>query len=113
MSAQQARGDAGQEAVYVVDNSAFEVFYADVEMATGGFQSQPFYKGGEGEGKLLKMKLKGRMQGQELELTWHGGGDGGRASPWAEVEYEGGLKERVEGFRGWGVGQRGAPVTWE
>ena len=65
MSAQQARGDAGQEAVYMVDSSAFEVFYADVEMATGGFQSQPFYKGSEGEGKSLKMKLKGRMQGQE------------------------------------------------
>ena len=34
----------------------------------------------------------------------------------AEVEYESGVKERVQGFRGWGVGQSvksGGPVTWE
>ena len=125
MTTQQARGDAGQEPVYLVEDSAFEVYYADVELPGGGFQNQPFYKGsegkGEGGGKSLKMKLKGRVQGQELELTWHATGEareGGirRTGPWAEVTYEGGVKERVEGFRGWGFGKdvkSGGPVTWE
>ena len=120
MTTQQARGDAGQEPVYLVEDSAFEVYYADVELPAGGFQNQPFYKGSEGKGKgggrSLRMKLKGRMQGQELELTWHATDEGGRATTWAEVTYEGGVKERVEKFRGWGVGagvESGGPVTWE
>ena len=66
----------------MVDDSAFEVFYSDVEMSGGGFQNQPFYKGSEGKGKSngksLKMKLEGRMQGHEMELTWHAGGEGDR-----------------------------------
>ena len=62
------------------------------------------------------MKLKGRMQGQELELTWHAKGEGDRAVYWAEVTYEGGVTERVERFRGWGVGEGVGSfgnVTWE
>ena len=36
MTTQQARGDAGQKPVYLVEDSAFEVYYADVELPERG-----------------------------------------------------------------------------
>ena len=113
LSPQEARGDAGQEAVYMVDDTAFEVPYADVETNVGAFQSQPFYKGGQG--RCLKMKLEGRVHcqglGQEVELTWHSGDGSGRAPPRAEVQYRDGSVRQVEDFK-W-CGRYGGEMTWQ
>ena len=116
MTKQEARGDAGQEAVYnvMVDDTAFEVFYADVETPGGGLQNQPFYKGSEG--RCLKMKLEGRDvhqgQGGEMELVWHGGDGTGRAPPRVEIEYRGGVRRRVVDFRVLGKLGKGL-MTWQ
>ena len=80
-----------------------------METETGAFQSQPFYKGSEG--RPLKMRLDTRVQGHEVELTWHGGDGSGRAPPWAEVEYRDGSVRRVEKFKG--RGQVGGPMPWQ
>ena len=113
MTKQEARGDAGQEAVYMVDDAAFEVFYADVETPDGQLQSQPFYKGSEG--RCLKMKLEGRDvhqgQGGEMELVWHRGDGTGRAPPRVEIEYRGGVRRRVVDFRV--LGELDEVVTWQ
>ena len=67
MPAQEARGDAGMGAVYMVDGAAREVFYADVANEMGGLQSQPFYKGSEG--RSPKTRPDGRVQGPRMRIS--------------------------------------------